>query len=145
MGIAILRYRLYDIDLLINRTLVYGSLTASLAGLYVGQIIGFQALFRAVTGQQSGLAVAISTLVIAAVFNPLRVRIQRIIERTFYRTKYDAAKVLSRFGATCRVETDLAKLQAGLVRVVEDTLQPAHVSLWVRKRGTPGSETRASS
>src|SRR4029077_2135195 len=107
IGIAILRYRLYDIDLLISRTLTYGSLTGLLAGLYIGQIIALQAMFRAVTGQQSGLAVAISTLVIAGLFNPLRHRVQEVIARTFYRRKYDAAQVLSQFGATCRDETDL--------------------------------------
>jgi hypothetical protein len=120
-----------DIDVLINRTLVYGLLTAVLAGLYIGQVIALQALFRAVTGQASDLAIAVSTLVIAAVFNPLRHRIQDFIARIFYRRKYDAVQVLSAFGATCRDETDLGKLQAGLMRVVEETLQPAHVSLWL--------------
>ena len=132
MAIAILRYRLYDIDLLINRTLVYGSLTVVLAGLYVGQIIAFQALFRAITGQQSDIAVAISTLVIAAAFNPLRHRVQDLIARTFYRRKYNAAQVLAAFGATCRDETDLGRLHRRLVSVVQETLQPEHVSLWLR-------------
>jgi len=120
---------------------VYGSLTVLLAGLHVGQIIGFQALLRSVTGQQSGIAVAISTLVTAALFNPLRRRIQQLIERTFYRSKYNAAKVLATFGATCRDETDLEKLQAGLVQVVEEALRPGHVSLWLREVRLAGDRT----
>jgi hypothetical protein len=141
VGLAVLRYRLWDIDVFISRTLGYLALTASLGLLYLGSVVGFQALFRAVTGQQSYLAIAISTLIIAGLFNPLRHRFQSLIARTFYRRKYDAAKVLATFGATCRDETDLARLQAGLVRVVEETLQPAHVSLWVRKAAL-GTENR---
>ncbi|MGI8825805.1 MAG: hypothetical protein ACR2JC_09190 [Chloroflexota bacterium] len=133
IGIAVLRSQLWDIDRIISRTLVYLSLTVSLGLLYLGSVVGLQALFRAITGQQSNLAIAISTLVIAAVFNPLRHRIQAIIARTFYRSRYDAAQVLAAFGATCRDETDLAKLHGGLERVVEETLRPAHVSLWLRE------------
>jgi hypothetical protein len=133
-GIAILKYRLYEIDIIINRTLVYGSLTAALALVYFGGVTATQAIFRALTGQeeQPQLAVVISTLVIAALFNPLRRRIQSFIDRRFYRSKYDAAKTLEAFSAKLRDETDLDALNAELVSVVRETMQPAHVSLWLR-------------
>jgi hypothetical protein len=131
VSIPILRYRLWDIDVLVNRTLVYVSLTGSLAAIYLGAVVGFQSLFRAVTGQDSGLAVALSTLIIAALFNPLRHRIQDLIARTFYRRRYDAGQVLAAFGATCRDETDLEELRAVLLRAVGDTVQPFNVSLWL--------------
>jgi hypothetical protein len=133
-GIAILRYRLYDIDILINRTLVYGSLTALLALVYFGSVTATQAIFRTLTGQeeQPQLAVVVSTLVIAALFNPLRRRIQRFIDRRFYRRKYDARKTLEAFSAKLRDETDLNALSDDLVGVVAETMQPAHVSLWLR-------------
>jgi hypothetical protein len=134
IGIAVLRYRLYDIDFLINRTLVYGSLTAALVLVYVGGVTATQAIFRTLTGQeeQPQLGVVVSTLVIAALFNPLRRRIQSFIDRRFYRRKYDAAKILEAFSAKLRDETDLDALSDDLVGVVRETMQPAHVSLWLR-------------
>jgi hypothetical protein len=132
VGIAILKYRLYDIDVLINRTLVYGALTVLLAAVYVGSIVLLQAGFRVLTGQDSQLAVVASTLVIAALFNPLRRRVQAFVDRRFYRSKYDAAKTLAAFSAKLREETDLDALNAELVGVVGETMQPAHVSLWLR-------------
>jgi hypothetical protein len=132
IGIAILRYRLYEIGTLINRTLVYGSLTAMLVALYFGGIIVLQRVFVALTGEQSTLAVVASTLLIAALFNPLRHRIQAFIDRRFYRRKYDAAKTLEGFSAKLRDETDLDALSDDLVGVVRETMQPAHVSLWLR-------------
>jgi hypothetical protein len=134
VGFAILKYRLYDIDLLINRTLIYGSLTVSLAVVYFGGVTVTQAIFRALTGQeeQPQLAVVVSTLVIAALFNPLRRRIQSFIDRRFYRRKYDARKTLEAFSAKLRDETDLDALTGEVLGVVSETMQPAHVSLWLR-------------
>ena len=143
IGIAILRYRLYEIDTLINRTLVYTLLTATLVLLYFGGIVVLQRLFVVLTGEKSTLAVVASTLVIAALFNPLRRRIQAFIDRRFYRRKYDAAKTLAAFSSKLRDETDLEALNDDLVGVVAETMQPAHVSLWLRpdtaaKEDAPG-------
>ena len=132
MGIAITRYRLYEIDLIINRTLVYGPLTAMLIALYLGGIVMLQRLFVILTGQQSTLAVVASTLLIAAVFTPLRRRTQGFIDRSFYRSKYDARKTLDAFSAKLRNDSDLDALSDDLVRVVRETMQPEHVSLWLR-------------
>jgi hypothetical protein len=132
IGIAVLRYRLYDIDLLINRTLVYGTLTALLVAAYVGGIVVLQAAFRSLTGQDTQLTIVASTLAIAALFSPLRSRIQAFVDRRFYRRKYDAAKTLEAFSSRLRDETDLAELNEELLAVVRETMQPAHVSLWLR-------------
>ncbi len=143
MGIAIFRYRLYQIDILINRTLVYGSLTAVLIAVYLGGVVFLQYAFRSLTGEGSQLAVVASTLIIAALFIPLRRRIQSFIDRRFYRSKYDARKTLEAFSAKLRDETDLDALSGDLVGVVRETMQPAHVSLWLRPDPQPsGSEER---
>jgi hypothetical protein len=147
IGLAILRYRLYDIDIIINRTLVYGSLTAILVGVYFGGVTATQALLGTLTSQEQlpQLVVVASTLAIAAVFNPLRRRIQSFIDRRFYRSKYDVRKTLETFSATLRDETDLEALRGDLVGVVRETMAPAHVSVWLlplsdtgRRRGSSG-------
>jgi hypothetical protein len=140
--IAIVKYRLYDIDILINRALVYGSLTATLVGLYFGGIVLLQRVFVVITGQQSTLAVVASTLLIAALFTPLRRRIQSFIDRRFYRKKYDARKTLEAFSAKLRDETNLEALNSDLVGVVRETMQPAHVSLWLRPDTTSKGKHR---
>jgi uncharacterized membrane protein YhdT len=134
IGFAVLKYRLYDIDLIINRTLVYGSLTGALALVYFGGVTVTQALLRNISGQEQlpQLVIVASTLVIAALFNPLRRRIQSFIDRRFYRAKYDARKILEAFSVRLREETDLEALNEDLVEVVRETMQPAHVSLWLR-------------
>ena len=141
IGFAMLRYRLYDIDVVINRALVYGSLTVTLALVYLGGVASIQTLFRILTGQeqQPQLAVVISTLAIAALFNPLRKSIQAFIDRRFYRRKYDAAKTLAAFSARLRDEMDLESLEADLVSVVRETVSPYHISLWLKP---PGEETQ---
>jgi hypothetical protein len=131
--IAIVGYRLYDIDVIINRTLVYGSLTAILALIYFGLIFALQYLLRGIINQDNDVAIVVSTLFIAALFQPLRHRVQALIDRRFYRRKYDAARTLAAFRATLRQEVDLATLSEHLVAVVQETMQPAHISLWLRK------------
>jgi hypothetical protein len=141
VGFAVLRYRLYDIDVLINRTLVYGSLTTMLVAVYVIGVVGLQAILRIFSGQESTLAVVASTLAIAAMFNPLRRRVQAFVDRRFYRKKYDARKTLETFSGRLRDETDLHTLSSHLVAVVRETMQSAHVSLWLR----PGPSVRMRS
>jgi hypothetical protein len=142
MGIAILRYRLYEIDLIINRTLVYGSLTATLGLVYFGGVTATQALFHTITDRQElpQLVIVASTLAIAALFNPLRRGVQAFVDRRFYRRKYDARKTLETFSSKLRDETDLEALNGELVGVVSEAMQPAHVSLWLR----PPTEARGS-
>jgi hypothetical protein len=140
IGFAVLKYRLYDIEIIINRALVYGPLTATLVALYFGGIVVLQRLFVLLTGQQSTLAVVASTLLIAALFNPLRRRIQSFIDRRFYRRKYDAKKTLEAFSAKLRDETDLEALNEDLVGVVRETMQPAQISLWLRSETAPKGE-----
>ena len=132
-GMAILRYHLWDVDVLINRALVYGTLTATLGALYLGSIVGLIALLRGFTGERSTVAIVIATLVIVALFQPLRRRIQTDIDRRFYRRKYDAAQALAAFSARLRDEVDLNAVTADLVAVVDETVQPAHVALWLRE------------
>jgi hypothetical protein len=134
LGVAILRRRLFDVDLLINRALVYGLLTTTLIALYAVVVVALQALINALSGQESQLAVVVSTLVIAALFNPIRRRIQTFIDRRFYRRKYDAAKTLEAYARGLREETDLEQVGGTLISVVEMTVQPEHVSLWLRER-----------
>jgi hypothetical protein len=136
-GVAVLRYRLYDIDRLINRALVYGPLSAALALTYLGSVVALQYVLRALTGQESQLAVVASTLAIAALFVPLRSRVQGFVDRRFYRRKYDAAKTLAAFNVQLRDETRLDALSEDLVGVVTRTVQPTHASLWLRPEAGP--------
>jgi hypothetical protein len=142
IGFAVLKYRLYDIDILINRVLVYGSLTTLLVLVYFGGVTATQALIQTFTGQDDlpQLAVVGSTLVIAALFNPVRRRIQSLIDRRFYRSKYDARKTLEGFSARLRNETDLDGLNAELIAVVTETMHPEHVSVWLRPDTPPKAE-----
>jgi hypothetical protein len=141
-GVAVLHSRLWEIDLVINRTLVYGSLTAILALVYFGGVTLLQRVFHSLTGQGSTFAVVTFTLVIAAIFNPLRRRIQSFIDRRFYRRKYDAAKTLEAFSARLRDETDLGRLGEDLMGVIKETMQPAHASLWLYPDPAPKDKKR---
>jgi hypothetical protein len=142
IGLAILRYRLWDVDILINKALVYGLLTGTLAAVYTGLIIGLESLVGRFTAQtDQPFLIVISTLAIAALFQPLRSGIQRLIDRRFYRERYDAAKTLATFSATLRNEVDLEQLHAQLIAVVNETMQPGHVSLWLRSSKRPTEES----
>ena len=136
IGLAILRYRLWDVDALINKALVYGGLSGILGALYAGLIIGLENLAGTITGGQTTrqpVVLVVSTLAIAALFLPVRSRIQSLIDRRFYRKKYDAEKMLAAFSATLRQETDLKQVREHLIALVQETMQPAHVSLWLRQ------------
>ena len=141
VGFAVMRYRLYDIDLIINRALVYGLLSVLLAATYFGGVVGLQYAFRTLAGQGSTLAIVASTLAIAALFTPLRRRVQALVDRRFYRRKYDAAKTLAAFSARLRDETDVDVLRNDVVGVARSTVQPAHASLWLRPDPGPGARS----
>ncbi len=134
---SILRFHLWDIDIIIRRTLIYAVLTTILAAVYFGSVVLVQQLIRAATGQSSDLAIVISTLAIAALFTPLRRRTQAIIDRRLYRRKYDTEKTLAAFGQNLRNETDLETLKTQLIGVVQETLQPSKVTLWIREVDSP--------
>jgi hypothetical protein len=137
IGLAVVKHRLYDIDVIINRTLVYGSLTVVLAATYEGVVVLLQHLFRLLTGQESQVAAVVTTLLLAALFEPLRRLLQHSVDRRFYRSQYDARRTLEAFSARLRDETDLEELRGDLVGVVRETMQPAHVSLWLKPADGP--------
>jgi hypothetical protein len=137
IGIALLRYRLWDIDVLINRTLVYGMVTATLLATYLVLVLGGQYLVSSLLGPGNGILLVVSTLVVALLFQPLRQRVQDLVDRRFYRRKYDAAQVVARFGDTLRQEVGLTELSGLLLGVVQETMQPTSVSLWLSPRLPP--------
>lgn len=139
-GFAVLRFGLYDVDLIIRKTLVYSLITATLAIVYIASIVALQSLVTGLTGGQSPLVIVISTLLIAALFNPLRRRIQGAIDRRFYRAKYNAEQALDTFAATVRAEVDLDELGRELARLVHETMQPQHLSFWLREMGSSQTE-----
>ncbi len=138
IGIAVLRYRLWDIDAIINKALVHGALTASLVVTYVAGVFGMQLVVGGVTRQvgfqsQQPIVIVVTTLLVAALFRPLRARVQRVVDQRFYRQKYDAQKTLAAFGTTLRSEVDLSQLTEHLLATVQTTMQPTQVSLWLRQ------------
>lgn len=144
LGVALLRYRLWDIDVLINRTLVYGLLTLILAAVYFGLVFGAQALLVGLIGKNDGIVIVGSTLVVAVLFQPLRRGIQNVIDRRFYRQKYDAQRTLQAFSATLHQQTDLAQLSGQIMAVIQETVQPASVSLWLCRPAERESESASS-
>jgi hypothetical protein len=137
IGVALLRHQLFDIDIIIRRTLIYAVVSALLALIYFGSVVVLQALVTAVGGQQSGVVVAVSTLVIAGLFNPVRQRVQIVVDRRFFRQKYNAAQILSRFAAAARDEVDMNNLTAALVGTVQETMYPEQISLWLKSEPKP--------
>ncbi len=140
VGFAVLKYRLYDIDVIINRALVYGTLTGMLVAIYVGGIVMLQRTFVSLMGEESSLAVVASTLLIAALFNPLRRRVQALVDSRFYRRKYDAATTLAAFNSRLREKTDIDTLREEMVGIVKETMQPTHASLWLRPHTADAKE-----
>jgi hypothetical protein len=132
--ISVLRYRLWDIDIIIRRTLIFGLLTGTLGLVYFSSVVLLGQVFQDLTGQQSTLAIVLSTLAIAALFSPLRRRIQDIIDRRFYRRKYDAERTLANFATVIRDQIDLNELTTVLLSIVQETMQPEHLSLWLKEQ-----------